>query len=267
MNAIPKPGAAIEPAGASGGPSEAEMAASVVIPRGELERLYRETQERQRREARRARRGGIAKNVAIAGLLGVVGLQALAAVYLFPLVRVVPVIAVPQPDGSMAVVAHGDALPPAVQERAARSTLFQYVRLREGWSSGEAQYAYDVVSRMSAPRVREAFQEWFNLPAPPGPQAVWGTRAVVTVEQLSGALLPNNTAEPDQIYQLRFRRTERMQGRPPVVTTWVATLRFRTGQPIATGDGTTFNPLGVLVTEYRPPEREGVPAGPAGGPL
>jgi type IV secretion system protein VirB8 len=257
MNAI-LPGPPMPPA-VSSGPSDAEKAAAVVIPRGELERLYAETQARQRREARRAKRVSTGKTVAIVGLLVVVALQALAAVQLFPLVRVVPVIAIPQPDGSMATVVHGDALPPAVQERAVRATLFQYVRLREGWSSGEAQYAYDVVSRMSAPYVRSAFQEWFNLDKPPGPQAVWGTRATVTVEQLSGTILPNDTAQADDIYQLRFRRTERVHGRPPVVSTWVVTLRYRTGQRIALTDGTTINPLGVLVTEYRPPEREGVP--------
>lgn len=240
-------------------PADSEMAAAVVIPRSELNRLYAETQARQFREARSARRSSTGKTIVIIGLLGVVGMQALAAAQLFPLVRVVPVVAVPQPDGSMATVVHGDALPAAVQERAVRATLFQYVRLREGWSSGEAQYAYDVVSRMSAPQVRTAFQEWFNLDEPPGPQAVWGTRATVTVEQLSGALLPNDTAQADEIYQLRFRRTERAHGRPPVVSTWVVTLRYRDSQSIAFTDGTTINPLGVLVTEYRPPEREGVP--------
>ncbi len=260
MNAILPPGQA-GPTSASPaiGPSDAEMAAAVVIPRTELNRLYAETQARQAREARRAKRISTGKTVAIVGLLGVVGMQALAAVQLFPLVRVVPVVAVPQPDGSMATVVHGDALPPEVQQRAVRSTLFQYVRLREGWSSGEAQYAYDVVSRLSAPQVRSAFQEWFNLEKPPGPQAVWGTRATVSVEQLSGAILPNNTAQADEIYQLRFRRTERAHGRPPVASVWVVTLRYRTGQNIALTDGTTINPLGVLVTEYRPPEREGLP--------
>lgn len=241
------------------GPADTEMAAAVVIPRSELNRLYAETQARQLREARSARRSSTGKTIVIMGLLGVVGLQALAAAQLFPLVRVVPVIAVPQPDGSMTTVVHGDALPATVQERAVRATLFQYVRLREGWSSGEAQYAYNVVSRMSAPQVRSAFQDWFNLDKPPGPQAVWGTRATVTVEQLSGALLPNDTAQADEIYQLRFRRTERAHGRPPVVSTWVVTLRYRDSQSIAFTDGTTINPLGVLVTEYRPPEREGVP--------
>ena len=191
MNAILQPSAALASTGASLGVSDAEMAASVVIPRGELERLYRESQDRQAREARRIKRGGTLKNVTIAGLLGVVATQALAAVYLFPLVRVVPVIAVPQPDGSMAVVAHGDALPVEVRERAIRSTLFQYVRLREGWSTGEGQYAYDVVSRMSAPHVRTAFQEWFNLPVAPSPQAVYGPRATVSIEQINGTLLPH----------------------------------------------------------------------------
>jgi type IV secretion system protein VirB8 len=260
LNAILPPGQPVPPnASPTGGHSDAEMAAAVVIPRGELNRLYAETQARQLRDARRAKRISTGKTWAIVGLLGVVGMQALAALQLFPLVRVVPVVAIPQPDGSMATVVHGDALPAGVQERAVRATLFQYVRLREGWSSGEAGYAYDVVSRMSAPAVRTAFQEWFNLDKPPGPQAVWGTRATVTVEQLSGALLPNDTAQADEIYQLRFRRTERAAGRPPVVSTWVTTLRYRAGQNIAFTDGTTINPLGVLVTEYRPPEREGLP--------
>ena len=260
MNAMSPPGQPMPPSASSlGSLSDAEMAGAVVIPRGELNRLYAETQARQHREARRARRVSTGKTLAIVGLLGVVGAQALAAVQLFPLVRVVPVVAIPQPDGSMATVVHADALPPAVQERAVRASLFQYVRLREGWSSGEAGYAYDVVSRMSAPAVRVAFQEWFNLDKAPGPQIVWGTRATVGVEQLSGAVLPNNTAQADEIYQLRFRRTERAASRPPVVSTWVVTLRYRAGQNIAFTDGTTINPLGVLVTEYRPPEREGVP--------
>ena len=43
------------------------------------------------------------------------------------------------------------------------------------------------------------------------------------------------------------------------MSTWVTTLRYRAGQNIAFTDGTTINPLGVLVTEYCPPEREGVP--------
>ena len=240
-------------------PSDADMLAAVAIPRGELERLYGETLRRQQREARSARRASGCKSAAIVGLLAVVGAQALAAVYLFPLVRVVPVVAIPQPDGSLATVVHADALPPAVQQRAVRSTLFQYVRLREGWSSGEAGYAYEVVSRMSAPHVRAAFQEWFNLAVAPGPQIVWGPRATVQVEQLSGAILPNDTAQADEIYQLRFRRTERAAGRPPVVSTWITTLRYRTGQNIAASDGTTNTPLGVVVTEYRPPEREGLP--------
>ena len=42
MNAILQPSAALALPGASSGVSDAEMAASVVIPRGELERLYRD---------------------------------------------------------------------------------------------------------------------------------------------------------------------------------------------------------------------------------
>ena len=128
-----------------------------------------------------------------------------------------------------------------------RAALWQYVRLREGYSYDTAQYNYDVVSGMSAPTAKTNYQSWFNYPNPASPQVTIGKVGNITVAPISVAMLGSHVA------QVRFSRMVQISTTKPEVKTWTATLTFQQIDNL-NGKDRLANPGGLLFTDYQSTE-------------
>ncbi len=103
---------------------------------------------------------------------------------------------------------------PATQEQAViNASLWQYVRLREGYTADTAQYAYDLVFELSAPSVRQEYQHHFNYPNPTSPQS----QSVRGETRCRAHLLKMILRRACR--QIRFNRTLMMDGQTPVMST------------------------------------------------
>ena len=208
---------------------------------------YKEVVSFQRERARSARR--ISR--ALAAITGgaILGNLALAwtIAFMLPLTRIEPVYLWVRADGTVDSSVAMSRLPATQSEAVINAALWEYVRLREGYSFDTAQYAYDVVSEMSVPAVRGGYQVFFNYPNPASPQVTVGRRGTVGVEHISSANLTPT------IQQIRFRREVDIGGSAPVVTTWTATLQYATATnlPVAMR---LRNPGGVIITSYQAAE-------------
>ena len=220
------------------------------VPGLELAGHYKEVQSFQRARARAAQRNSrllaIVAGVAIAANLG----QAWTIASLLPLTKLVPVYLWVRPDGSVDNSVTLSRLPATRSEAVIAAALWEYVRLREGYSYDSAQYGYDVVSAMSDQTVRAEYQKWFNYPDPASPQVTIGQKGQLDIAHISSARIAPG------VEQIRFRRARTIYGQPPTVTTWTATLQYRTASalPAATR---LANPGGVIVTSYQAAEDGG----------
>jgi len=224
----------------------AELGALPVQAR-ELEENYRQVESFHQARARSARRmTKLAVTVAAGMGLANIGL-AWAVASMLPLTRLVPVYLLVRQDGTIDSSPSLSALPATQDQAVIRAALWQYVRLREGYSYDTAQYNYDVVSGMSAPAARTNYQSWFNYPNPASPQVTIGKAGNITVAPISVAMLAPHVA------QVRFSRTVQISTAKPEVKSWTATLTF---QQIDTlnGKDRLANPGGLLVTDYQSTE-------------
>ena len=185
---------------------------------------------------------------AVAGIAIVANLgQAWTIASLLPLTKIVPVYLWARPDGTVDSSVALSRLPATQSEAVVTAALWEYVRLREGYSYDTAQYGYDAVSGMSADAPRTQYQGWFNYPNAASPQVMVGKKGVVGIEHISSANIAAN------VQQIRYRRVLTIIGEQPVDTTWTATLQFETVAtlPIALR---LRNPAGVIVTSYQAAE-------------
>jgi type IV secretion system protein VirB8 len=217
------------------------------VQRAALAEHYREVESFQRARARRAQRTSqvllVVAGVAILGNLA----QALTIAFLTPLTRLVPVYLWVRNDGTVDSSIALSRLP-ATQARAViDAALWEYVRLREGYSADTALYDYTVVSERSAGGVRADYQRVFNYPNPLSPQVTIGRKGTIVVEHVTSADLAPG------IQQIRYRRTVTIAGQAAHVTTWTATVGWQTVStlPVAMR---LRNPGGVIVTSYQSAE-------------
>jgi type IV secretion system protein VirB8 len=185
---------------------------------------------------------------AVAGVAILIGLgQAWTIASLLPLTKIVPVYLWARPDGTIDSSVALSRLPATQSQAVVTAALWEYVRLREGYSFDTAQYGYDAVSGMSAEAPRAQYQGWFNYPNAVSPQITVGKRGVIEIQHISSANLSTT------VQQIRYRRVLTIIGQQPVVTTWTATLQFETVAtlPIALR---LRNPGGVIVTSYQAAE-------------
>ncbi len=173
--------------------------------------------------------------------------QAWTIAALLPLARIVPVYLWVRPDGTIDSSVSMSRLPPTQSKAVIDASLWEYVRLREGYSYDTARYAYDVVSSYSTPTVAEQYQRFFNYPNPDSPQVILGKRGTISVTHISSSDIG------PALQQIRFTRTVTIDGRAPVVTTMTATLGYATVRDLPAGTRLT-NPGGVLVTSYQSSE-------------
>lgn len=156
-------------------------------------------------------------------------------------------------DGTPARAYRLEDLPPEAQRDMAVNALWNYVYLRESFSSGTAEYAWRVVSAMSDERVRTEYQAAYNIRNPQSPWAIFGTKGTVKIDYDSHDDLapPEGYSGPPPGYAFRFWRTEQRDGMPPIRAMWGASVRFRrnvTG--IDPRQRYEFNAPGVQVWEY-----------------
>jgi type IV secretion system protein VirB8 len=208
---------------------------------------YKQVQSFQRERANAARRAsktlGVVAGIAILANLG----QAWTIALLLPLTKVVPVFLWVRPDGTVDSSVALSRLPATQSQAVVTAALWEYVRLREGYSYDTAQYGYDAISGMSADTPRTQYQGWFNYPNPQSPQVTVGKKGTIGIQHISSS----NIAPTVQ--QIRYRRVLTLIGQQPIVTTWTATLQYETvaSLPIALR---LRNPGGVIVTSYQSAE-------------
>jgi type IV secretion system protein VirB8 len=173
--------------------------------------------------------------------------QAWTIAVLLPLARIVPVYLWVRPDGTIDNSVSMSQLPPTQSKAVVNASLWEYVRLREGYSHDTAQYQYDVVSSYSSPSILTQYQNWFNYPNTESPQVIIGKRGVITVTHISSSDIA------PALQQIRFTRTITMDGKKPVVSTMTATIGYATVHNLPAG-ARLANPGGVLVTSYQSSE-------------
>lgn len=214
------------------------------VDRAGLRAHYRQVESFQRERVKTARRTTTIL-AAVAGIAIVANLgQAWTIASLLPLTKIVPVYLWARPDGTIDSSVALSRLPATQSQAVVTASLWEYVRLREGYSYDTAQYGYDAVSGMSADVSRTQYQSWFNYPNAVSPQVTVGKKGVIEIQHISSANIAAN------VQQIRYRRVLTIIGQQPIVTTWTATLQFETvaALPIALR---LRNPGGVIVTSYQ----------------
>ena len=103
--------------------------------------------------------------------------------------------------------------PPSQRVAAIEASLWQYVRMRESWNAWDAEYSYDVVSAMSAPNVRDAYQAFANSRDPENPAVKFGKSAAVRVDRLRSGFLPRHAEDYSRgAYSIDFCRVVMIEG-------------------------------------------------------
>ncbi len=230
-------------------PEEAGMAADVVIPQAELQRLYTAARAERVREERRRKRATLARNGTIFAQWIVIGGMAVSIASMLPLVRVEPVFVYVREDGTSISSRSWADMPSDARQAAVLNVLSEYVRLREGWSSGEAQRAWEVVSALSTKPVRDQFQGWYRRENPESPQRAYGERTTVRVvvsDVQRDAVTPG-------AFRVYFTRTERTGAADGRAVPMMASLRIRDvadPRQIPWWQRVQFNGPAVQVWEY-----------------
>ena len=220
---------------------------AVPIDRAGLTEHYRQVQSFQHDRAKAARRTSKIL-IAVAGVAIVANFgQAWTIASLLPLTKIVPVYLWARPDGTIDSSVALSRLPGTQSQAVVTAALWEYVRLREGYSYDTGQYAYDAVSGMSADAPRRQYQSWFNYPNAQSPQMTVGKKGTIEIQHISSANIGTN------VQQIRYRRLFAIAGQLPVVTTWTATLHFETVATLPIGLRLR-NPGGVIVTTYQAAE-------------
>ena len=238
MNAISRPATA----------EEIQQAAEVIIPTAELERLWGQAQADRARTARGRKLATAGRLSLLLGLAGVAIAEGVALAALAPLVRVEPVFVYLRDDGTALQSRAWQDMPATVREANLLNVLAEYVRLREGWSSGEADRTWEVVSALSTKQVREQFQADYRKDNPASPQRLYGERTSIRV------VVTDIRKEPApgafRVYFNATTRTPEGDGKPVPM---VANLRIRDLEEprrLSWQQRVSFNGPGIAVTEY-----------------
>ncbi len=243
---------------------ETMQAADILIPAGELDRAVA---DRRREEARR-RRGEAWRNT---GKTVTIGLQWVAIFGLGAFIWVrppqtapVPIIVYQRPDGTVTNYAEWDSLPAQVRRDSTVNVVWSYVQQRESWNEGNAGWAWQVVSALSSPPLRDQFQAWYRKENPDSPARRYRDGTTVEAQYINwGPVCPMEgcTGDPDA-YRIWFKRVETPPGGQPIERgTYAATVRIRRNVPIPQDrvwQRWTFNAPQIQVVDYTGPQRDGV---------
>lgn len=172
-----------------------------------------------------------------------------------PAIRLVPMMVNVREDGTAKAEPVMSMMPADVQDATLRATLWQYVMWREGYSADTAQFRYNIVTAMSDHDVAESYADWYSYKNPDSPQAKYGAKGIVVVEQDSADFL---AADPS-VYQVNYWRTVIAPGQPKSRSHWTVFVHYRLVDAIPLRDRTTFNPGAVKVKAYPPPQEIDAP--------
>jgi type IV secretion system protein VirB8 len=182
----------------------------------------------------------------LVGVLGVIGLgQTGAIIAMQPLVRVVPYLIIDRGDGSWDAAASMSDLSPSQEKALIEGALWQYVRAREGYNYAGAPDYYALVSAMSAPRIRETYQEWF-VQSKDSPQKTIGKKGQIHITFRSLTFLR------DRVALVSYRREELIYGSRELDSDWSTTVGFElTDRLPDQTQSRLVHPGGVIVTSYQ----------------
>jgi type IV secretion system protein VirB8 len=205
------------------------------------------------REARRERGGRALTIVLGATTLALAGALAMA----MPLKSLVPVFVHLHEDGSFTSSISQAQLPTSLREATIKSTLWLYVRAREGYASATWYEDQRIIYMLSDKGAGDVYEALVHPRNPESPGRKYGTRTVIRLERVSEHFPCAHDScigrEPDA-YQVRFRRIVHTEGQAPQSRPWVATVRFHSVAAIPAWQRVTYNPLGLQVVEYRAEE-------------
>lgn len=206
----------------------------------------------QKREAKRdklVKRGSLVLNVLLGGAL--LGHIYADDAWVFPLTRVVPVFVQVHPHGPLTWAPTTDQLGRTEHEEVVRATLWQYVEQREAYSFAGSQYAYDVVTAMTAPgKVRDDYVAWVSQKNQNSYRNRLGADGTITVEFVDGQF---KEQDGQGSYVVQYYRTVSMPGSQPLRQLYSVRVSFTDQFVVSARERTTRNPLSVLVTGYSNP--------------
>lgn len=246
-------------------PHDDDKVGSVIIPADELARLYDDQKQERARIARRDRFKTVISTSTIAGLVFIAAAEAGVIMYMIPLKEIIPVMTHVRDDGTTTTAVKWDSLPKPVREDVTVNTVWQYVQQRESWSAGNAGWAWTVVSALSAPKVREQFQNWYRPENPQSPAQLYKDMTVEANFVRWEPICPIEKtciAEGPPAYRVWFDRVETMpdgKKMPPV--RYAATVAIKRNVELPQEriwQRWTINAPQIQVIEYAGAQREGV---------
>lgn len=230
-------------------PEETAEAAAVWMTKADLDRLCAENRVARAKEARRTKRNARGLVVLVAAMGAAVVAEGAALAALLPTVRVEPVFVYLRDDGTSITSRSWDDMPANAREMNMVNVVSEYVRLREGWSSGEGKRAWDVVSALSTKEVRGQFQADYHRGNPNSPERLYGDRAALRVD------VTDVQKDKDRAgaYRVYFNRTLRSGDQDGRSESMVATLRVRdvlSAKALPWWQRVQVNGPGIVVWEY-----------------
>lgn len=170
--------------------------------------------------------------------------QTATIAHLVPAQRLVPVILVMQPDGTIDSESRIQDLPPNKEVAAVRAALWLYVKDRESFTWDDAPGRYAFVNAVSSRTVRQEYDDWMAPGNPASPQRLMRD-GHIGVEMISLVFTSPTIAV------VRYRRTLEKKGDPIQTTTWTAALDFVLTSRLPEVARVNGDPGGVVVTNYQ----------------
>lgn len=177
-----------------------------------------------------------------------------------PLIRAIPVFITMNGDGSIDTRVMFSSLPKDKRVAGIEAGLWSYVRERESYSFHDRPYDYDVISAMSSPAVRTAYQTWANSKAPSNPAVKLMDKGFINVKLIDGGFTSHADDYSSGTYRIVFERKVVEEAvRDPSVQRMIVTVSYVLTEAVPVTQRITFNPAGIVVVEYP----EASPDGPA----
>ena len=246
-------------------PHDDDRIGSVIIPANELARLYEEQKQERARIRRRDRFKWVIGGSAFAGIVFIAVAEAAVISYLLPLKEIIPITTHVRDDGTTTTAVKWESLSKPVREDTTVNVVWSYVQQRESWSAGNAGWAWTMVSALSAPRVRESFQNWYRADNPQSPAQIYKDMTVEANFVRWEPICPIETAciaDGPPAYRVWFDRVETLpdgKRMPPV--RYAATVAIKRNVELPQDriwQRWTFNAPQIQVIEYAGAQREGV---------
>lgn len=133
----------------------------------------------------------------------------------------------------------------AASEAEDRYWLWNYVRLREGYTPVEAQFNFDTVNLLSTVEVQRQYTEWFKVSNPQSPQVILGRTGQARLRWISTTFLPT-----PKLAQVRYEVAETKGDTVLPRKSMVATIGFDFAHGRVSASTLNSNPRGFLVTSY-----------------